>query len=160
MAGSVGPQVLLTHFLPLPEFVREQPDIKELAVLTRGNNLEWPARFRRAMRSICYNRAFPQAVPPRVMVAVVPNQGILLLWPCSHADERGFEVRSSPAGRRVTTDLAIAFGALGIDLPADVVTAIPATRYLHPVHGECMALHLAGAEFLPEKSRSAAGRMD
>lgn len=160
MAGSIGPEVLLTHFLPLPEFAREQPDIKELAVLTRGNSLEWPTRFRRAMRAVCFNRAFPQAVPPRVMVAAVPNQGILLLWPCLAAEERGFEVRSSPAGRRVTTDLALAFAFLGVDLPAEVVTAIPATRYLHPVHGECIALHLTGAEFLPEKSWSAAGLMD
>ncbi|MFZ5825734.1 MAG: hypothetical protein ACOY94_15665 [Bacillota bacterium] len=158
--GKGGREVQVTHFVDLTQLLAEQPDIRRLAVMARGSAIEWPAKFRRAMREVCKDRALTTPIPPRLMAAVIPARGILLLWPGIGDDERGFEVQASPAGRRVTTDLKEAFDALSIHLPYGVVVAVPATRYLHPVHGECLALHFRSAEFLPEKSRTAAGLME
>gem|GEM_PF-3177250 len=154
--GQTGPQVIVTHFVDLTQLALVKPDMKTLAVQGRGNTLEWPAKFRRAMRAVCQDRALPWAVPPRLMVAAVPSRGLLLLWPGAEDEARGFVVRLSPAGRRITTDLTEGFAALGMNLSQEIVIAIPVTRYLHPVHGECLALHFRAAEFLPEKSRTAA----
>lgn len=155
-----GPEVLVTHFVDLTQLLAEQPDLKTLCVVARQGTIEWPAKFRRAMREVCKDRALTAPIPPRLMAAVIPARGILLLWPGTADDGRGFAVQASPAGRRVTTDLTEAFEALGVHLPYGIVIGVPATRYLHPIHGECLALHFRAAEFLPEKSRSAAGLME
>lgn len=154
-----GPEVLVTHFVDLTQLLSEQPDIKRLAVVARGNLIEWHAKFRRVMREVCKDRGLPLPTPPRLMAAAILVRGILLLWPGDADDRRGFEVKSSPAGRRITTDLTKAFGVLGMNLPYEITIAIPITRYLHPNYGECVALHFQAAEFLPEKSRTAAGIM-
>lgn len=154
-----GPQVLVTHFVDLTQLLAQQPNVATLAVVAKGNVIEWQSKFRRVMRKVCMDRALTSPIPPRLMAAAIPARGILLLWPGAAEDERGFEVRSSPAGRRISTDLSRAFAALGMDLPVDVSVAVPVTRYLHPVYGECLALHFQSAEFLPEKSRTAAGLM-
>lgn len=160
MSSQNGPQVPRTHFVDLTQLLSQEPDIKKLAVLAKGNVIEWHARFRRAMREVCLDRAHPEAVPARLRAAAIAPRGILLLWPASVDQSEAFPVNSSPTGRRVTTDLTQAFASLGICLPVEVTVAIPVTRYLHPVYGECLALHFMGAEFLPEKSRTAAGLMD
>ncbi len=147
----------MTHFVDITQLLLAKPDLKVLAVQARGNTLEWPAKFRRAMREVCRDRALTCPVPPRIMVAAVPSRGLLLVWPGDAEDPRGFPVRVTPAGRRITADLTEGFAALGINLGPNIVIAIPVTRYLHPVHGECLALHFQAAEFLPEKSRTAAG---
>lgn len=155
-----GPQVKITHFVDITQLVTVQPDIKTLSVISQGNVIEWPAKFRRAMREVCKDRALRAPIPPQLLAAAIPSRGILLLWPGTGAGEHGFPVRQSPAGRRVTTDLTAAYAALHIDLPNEIVIEIPATRYLHPVYGETLALHFHGAEFLPEKSRTAAALID
>lgn len=160
-SGKGGrPEVLVTHFVDLTQLLAQQPDLKTLAVVARKSTIEWPAKFRRAMREVCKDRALTSPIPPRLMAAIIPARGILLLWPGAADDRRGFEVQASPAGRRVTTDLAEAFAALGVRLPYGITVGIPATRYLHPIHGECLALHFRSAEFLPKKSRTAAGLME
>lgn len=149
--------MLYIHGVDLTELLAQQPDIKTLAALAKGNVIEWPIAFRRAMGALCQDRAVRRDIPARLMAAVIPGRGILLLWPGPAHDHRGFEVHSSPAGRRVRTDLTLAFACLGIDLPYQVAVAIPVTRYRDPVCGACLALHFRAAEFLPKKSRSAAG---
>ncbi|MFZ5814689.1 MAG: hypothetical protein ACOY93_05245 [Bacillota bacterium] len=156
---SSGPRVEITHFADLTQLVSAQPDIERLSVLTRGNIMEWPSKFRLAMREVCVSRALSEPIPAQIRIAAIPNRGLLLLWPTHPADPDGFAVHVSPAGRRISADLTEAFAVLGIDLPPEVVVAVPATHYLHPTHGLCLALHLRSAEFLPERSRTAAGRM-
>lgn len=158
--SGATPQVMVTHFVDLTQLLSQLPDVKSLAVLAKGNTIEWQAEFRRVMREVCKDRALAYPVPPCLLAAAVPTRGLLLLWPTSADDARGFTVRVSPAGRRITTDLTEAFAALGIDLPNEITAAVPVTRYLHPIYGECVALHFQVAEFLPEKSRTAAGVMD
>jgi hypothetical protein len=157
---ALRPPVIVTYMIDLTQLLAQPPDVKTLAVLVKGNRIEWQAKFRRAMGEVCKARAVSPPIPPRLKAAAVPSRGILLLWPVSTPCEPGFPVEASPAGRRITTDLTEAFGALGMNLPDEIAAAVPVTRYLHGTYGECLALHFQRAEFLPEKSRTAAGFME
>lgn len=133
----------------------------DITLQVSGTTMVWSAEFRSAMEQLCLARGLPPVVPACLISVTLKPEARVLLWPGRGLLPDGHAVRVSPAGRRVTNDLAEPLASLNVDLPEGIVIEVPVFPYTSPHYGPCLALHFPKATFLYRRSRaSAIGRQD
>jgi hypothetical protein len=133
----------------------------DVSLLAAGCAIEWSATFREAMAELCSARGVRKTVPAGLSAAPLRSEGILLVWPRDSSGPGIHPVRVTPAGRRITTDLAGPLAELGVALPHGIVIDVPVGPYYSPKYGHCLALFFPRATFLYRRSKgSAIGQQD
>jgi len=127
-----------------------------LSVRVFGHTVEWQAKFRDAMLSLCETRGVPGPYPDLVGAAALRAEGLLLIWPMAIGERPPLKGRVSRKGKRFLSDLPEAFRDLKLSLPDGVSIGVPVVPYQHGAHGPCLALQFSRASFLYRRSRASA----